>query len=51
MQFSSFMSYEEVSDWVEQFVGNNEGVAQVEVIGQSTEGREIRAVHVTKRSP
>lgn len=49
MQFSSFMSYEEVSDWVEQFVGNNEGVAQVEVIGQSTEGREIRAVHVTNR--
>jgi hypothetical protein len=50
MQFSSFISYEELTDWVEQFVTNNEEISQLEIIGQSNEGRDIRIVHVTNKA-
>ena len=50
MGFSSFISYEEISNWVEQYVNSNKKIAYVEIIGQSNEGRDIKAIHVTNNA-
>lgn len=47
MEFSSFISYEEIEKWIEQYVDNNKEIAYIEIIGQSNEGKDIKAVHVT----
>ena len=47
MEFDSFIDYEPLEDWIEQFVSRHGEIARAEVIAKSTEGRAIRAVHLT----
>lgn len=50
MRFDSFLSYEEIDTWIEQYAEKNKEIAYVEIIGQSNEGRDIKAIHVTNNA-
>lgn len=50
MKFKSYLSYEEVEDWIENYINTNKELAHAEIIGHSKEGRAIKAVHVTNNS-
>jgi zinc carboxypeptidase len=49
MHFNDYPSYTELREQLESMVRQNDSVAWAETIGRSTEGREIRAIHVTNR--
>jgi hypothetical protein len=46
VEFRAFIPYEEIDHWVEEYVNHHE-IARAETIGQSNEGRDIKAIHVT----
>jgi hypothetical protein len=50
MEFSSFLSFEEIEKWIEQYIHDNREIASVETIGHSDEQRAIKAIHVTNNS-
>jgi hypothetical protein len=50
MKFSSFLSYDEIEDWIEHYLHDHREIAHVDSIGQSDERRPIKAVHVTNNS-
>jgi len=49
MKFRSYLSYEEVEDWIENYINTHKEISYAEIIGHSDEGRAIRAIHVTAR--
>ena len=49
MHFSDYPSYTELRELLESMVLQNDNVAWAETIGNSPEGREIRAIHVTNQ--
>ena len=49
MHFNDYPSYTELHELLESMVLQNDNVAWAETIGNSPEGREIRAIHVTNR--
>jgi hypothetical protein len=50
MGFSSFLSYDEIENWIGNYIHCHREIAYIESIGQSDEGRAIKAVHVTNNS-
>jgi hypothetical protein len=46
VEFRTFVPYEEIGHWIEEYVNHHE-IARAETIGQSNEGRDIKAIHVT----